>query len=312
MQNENNLSLLRRLWIYQKERFPLVSHGLLISTFTFSAVSYSLMCRGVDEFIAWREFLPGLFITFSLFFLLRLFDEFKDKEDDAKYRTYLPVPRGLVSLKELRILMILVFIAQFIVIYFFQFTLAYLYVGILFYLLLMRVEFFVPTNLKKHQVLYITSHMFIMPFVDIYASAMDWKLANASPSMGLIWFFVLSYLNGLVLEIGRKMKAEEKEEYGVVSYTKLWGRTKAVVVWFVLISLTLASAFFAANFAHYNTAFYLVLAVCFTLCVIPAIVFLKNGEAKWAKGIEVASGIWAILMYLSLGAIPMLSAALSH
>ena len=37
-----------------------------------------------------------------LFFLqLRIADEFKDYEDDARYRPYRPVPRGLVSLREL-------------------------------------------------------------------------------------------------------------------------------------------------------------------------------------------------------------------
>ena len=51
----------------------------------------------------------GVATSFGLFFLLRLFDEFKDAEDDAKYRPYRAVPRGLVTFGELRGL-ILIFI----------------------------------------------------------------------------------------------------------------------------------------------------------------------------------------------------------
>ena len=101
---DKHLPLLQRFYIYQKERFPILGHGLMIFAFTFSAISYSRICRGKEGFIPWQDFLIGIFATVTLFFLVRIFDEFKDKEDDAKYRKYLPVPRGLISLKELRII----------------------------------------------------------------------------------------------------------------------------------------------------------------------------------------------------------------
>lgn len=306
MQLEENYYLLKRFWIYQKERFPIFSHGLLITTFTFSAVSYSLMCRGAKEFIPLQEFLPGLYITFSLFFLLRLFDEFKDEKDDALYRKYLPVPRGLVSIKELRVLTYLVFLSQFLVIYIFQLELLSLYIFILLYLLLMRVEFFVPNYLKKRQILYITSHMFVLPFVDIYASAMDWKIGGFDPPVGLIWFFLLSYFNGLVLEFGRKMKTSDKEEYGVVSYTKMYGIKKAVYIWILTLFLTYASAMLAGYYANYNYLIYICLTIFVILAAIPAWRFALMPTPKRAKLIELASGVWALLMYMSLGAIPML------
>ncbi len=42
------------------------------------------------------------FVTAFIFFLqLRIADEFKDYEDDLRYRPYRPVPRGLVTLREL-------------------------------------------------------------------------------------------------------------------------------------------------------------------------------------------------------------------
>jgi 4-hydroxybenzoate polyprenyltransferase len=109
---ENNASFLKRIYIYQKERFPIFGHGLLVASFSFSAISYSRICRGVDGFVDGKTYLVGIFTTISLFMLVRIFDEFKDAEEDAKFRKNLPVPRGLISLKELKHLGVLLAIAQ--------------------------------------------------------------------------------------------------------------------------------------------------------------------------------------------------------
>ena len=84
MDPQNKAPFIKRFYIYQKERFPFLAHGVMIAAFTFSAVSYSRICRGGTDFIKWSDFLIGIFATITLFFLVRIFDEFKDKEDDAK------------------------------------------------------------------------------------------------------------------------------------------------------------------------------------------------------------------------------------
>ncbi|MDH5553526.1 MAG: hypothetical protein OEX82_09395, partial [Nitrosomonas sp.] len=90
-----------RWWIYQQERFPLLAHGPLVAAFSFSAVCFSSLLR--DE-VSMPGLLPTMvaFITALLLFLqLRIADEFKDYEEDCRYRSYRPVPRGLISLREL-------------------------------------------------------------------------------------------------------------------------------------------------------------------------------------------------------------------
>src|SRR5262245_22303104 len=90
-----------RWWTYQRERFPVFAHGALIAAFSFSAVSYSALLRGATCYPALNA-AGTAFITSFLFFLqLRIADEFKDAEEDARYRPYRPVPRGLVTLREL-------------------------------------------------------------------------------------------------------------------------------------------------------------------------------------------------------------------
>lgn len=305
-QQENQASFLKRFWIYQKERFPFLGHGLLISAFTFSAVSYSRICRSEEGFVSIKDFLIGIFATITLFFLVRIFDEFKDQEDDAKYRKYLPVPRGLISLKELKVVGWIVGLLQIAVIAVFQFEMLYLYLIVIAYLLLMGVEFFVPQWLKQRQIIYVTSHMVIIPLIDIYASGLDWLLDGASPHWGLAWFFAVSYMNGLVLEFGRKLRTPETEEEGVVSYTKMYGTKQGAIIWLLLLFTTLLLAIGASTYAQYGYISFIVLGSFFVLCALPGISFILSPTSKKSKFIEYASAGWTILMYLALGGIPML------
>lgn len=297
---------LQRLYQYQKERFPIAVHIPLIAAFSFSAIGFSRALRGAGGFIPVADYCACLFTNISLFFMLRVADEHKDKEDDAAYRTYLPVPRGLVTLKELRNTAWLLFIVSVIINLIWYPSLLWMYGSVMLYLLLMRYEFFVSSWLKKNQVAYIFSHMFIIPIADIYASSYDWKLSGAEPSMGLLLFFAVSYINGLILEIGRKMRVESTEEYGVVSYTKLWGLKGAPMVWITLLLVDVVVAWLAIGSAHYSNTSYVVLGCLAILSLTPAMWFILKPAKNSAKGIELASLLWTLSMYLLLGGIPLL------
>jgi 4-hydroxybenzoate polyprenyltransferase len=307
MKAKNSDSLLLRLLTYQKERFPLLLNGVVIGVFTFSAISYSRICSNRDGFVDLKDFGFGFLVTLSLFLLVRILDEFKDKEDDAKYRKYLPVPRGLIKLKTLKIIGFVAVVIQLSVILFFQLNMFYLYITAMAYLGLMTVEFFVSSWLKKHQMIYILSHMLIMPLVDMYASGIDWVIAGEAPSFGLVWFFIVSFFNGIVLEFGRKMKTADTEEEGVVSYTKLYGTTKAPIYWMLFLATTYGFTLTAAYYANFSTYAYFIFSGVFIISIIPAILFINKPTKGKAKTIEIASGFWTLLMYLLLGAIPMIT-----
>ncbi|MCG8702168.1 MAG: UbiA family prenyltransferase [Bacteroidales bacterium] len=308
---QNELSLVRRLYIYQNERFPVVAHGLLISAFTFSAISYSRICRGGNGFVRLGDYVIGVLLTVSLFLLVRIFDEFKDKEEDAKYRSYLPVPRGLISFKELNILAVAIVVFQCALLLVYQPNMFWLYGIVMLYLLLMRVEFFIPSYLKKHQILYITSHMVIIPLIDIYASGIDWLIGGAHPHWGLAFFFAVSYLNGLVLEFGRKIRAPQFEEEGVISYTSLYGTRKGTWYYLVLMFLTLLGACAASYYVGFGVIAFVILGILFVLCAFPAFLFIRRPGKKLSKQIEYFSALWTISMYLTLGAVPMIKSLLS-
>ncbi|MNJ91928.1 prenyltransferase [compost metagenome] len=303
---EKGKSFLWRFYRYQKERFPILGHGLLVASFSFSAIAFSRICRGATGFVPWSTYGLGIFITISFFLLVRIFDEFKDAEDDAKYRKELPVPRGLVSLKELMILGMIVVLAQLTIILVFFPKLFLIWLIVLFYLCLMGKEFFVPEWLKKHQFWYVTSHMFIIPLIDILASGLDWALENTTPSPGLGLFFLVSYFNGIVLEIGRKIRIPENERAGVQTYSSMLGLKKALWLWIGILTVTLICSLSAVYFAGYGMIAYFIFGGIFVLCSVPAWLSLRKITEKRAKMMEYTSALWTILMYLSLGAIPMI------
>jgi len=303
---QNRLSFPARFYIYQAERFPFLTHGLLISAFSFSAVSYSRICRGQTGFIPVPLFLAGVFITITLFFLLRIFDEFKDKEEDASFRSYLPVPRGLISLQELKITGIVIACLQIVVNLLFFPKMLIIYGIVIAYLLLMGKEFFVSKWLKEHQMAYVVSHMVIVPLVDIYASGLDWFLSGIALPFGLIFFFCVSFMNGIVLEYGRKIRTPGEEELGVTTYSHLYGPKKAAYLWLLFLFATLLLSLVASWYAGYGVMVYTILGLFFILCASPAILFLNKMTKKRSKMIEYASGLWTLAMYLTLGGGPMI------
>jgi len=213
-------------------------------------------------------------------------------------------------LKELKIIGLIVALIQIAVIAYFQLSMLWLYAIVIGYLLLMGVEFFVPEWLKKKQILYITSHMVIIPLVDIYSSGLDWLLAGSTAHWGLAYFFGVSYMNGLVLEFGRKIRTPEGEEEGVVSYTSLYGTKGGTIWWLALLFTTMVIAMFASAYAGYGILAYIVLGSVFCIFALAGILFIRKPSAKLAKAIEYSSAGWTILMYLALGGIPMLKALL--
>lgn len=306
MANEQSKTLFHRFLKYQAERFPFLAHTPLLASFTFSAISYSLVCRGETGFVALPVFLIGLATTLTMFFLLRVSDEFKDREIDAKFRSHLPVPRGLISLKELGWISIVALLVVLVLNVLFVPRLLWLLFPILLFLIAMRYEFGFSKYLKLHPVLYMLSHMLIMPIIDFYATGLDWLNSEVSPHDGLAFFLSVSYFNGIVIEWGRKIRSPKDESEGVDTYSAKFGAKRASLIWIVIVGLTGLGATFASHISGALNYTWPVLTILFALCALPALLFIKNPTSILAGWIEKAAGIWTIGMYLSLGAIPMI------
>lgn len=324
---------MKRWWIYQRERFPLLAHGPLIAAFSASAVGYSARLRG-DPRPAWESFVVAFAVSLGSFLLLRIADEFKDAEEDARFRPYRPVPRGLVKLNELALIGVLVAVVQLGLAAWLGMSadaanvallpaadgahLSLIFaidardlrlIGLLgvtwLYFALMSREFFARAWLKARPVVYLFSHMLIMPLIDWFATGCDWVRAGEAMPRGLFWFLAASFCNGVVIELGRKIRAPEQEEPGVETYTYLWGRPVAVAAWLAAMAATLACAAIAAARIGFAGPVVAVLGGLWVAAAALGGTFVRAARPRLAKSIEACSGGWTLGLYLMLGIVPL-------
>lgn len=293
--------LAARLWAYQKERFPLAAYGPMVIVFTASAALFSRLARGEGGFVPPERFVAGAFTALVFFAWLRILDEHKDAEIDRRFRPELPVPRGLVSRAELRRAGLLMLAAALLL----NLALAPALLGpialVALWAALMTREFFVPEWLRARPALYLVSHMAIMPLIDLYTTGLDWLAEGARPPRALLWFLLLTFLNGVVVEIGRKIRSPDQEREGVDTYTGAWGPRMAPRVWLGVLALTASVAAVALRSVGAGPAENGLLLVAALLASVPALGFLRRPAPEWGKRIEAASGAWTIAMYLLLG-----------
>lgn len=245
--------LLIRLWRYQMERFPLVAHGALTLALAAAAAFFAAGVSGGRPSVA--SIAAGFSLAFLQFLLLRIADEHKDIDEDAAHRPYRPVPRGLVSLSELRRLALAAYVLQFLVLTTAEAAWPFLaWSGVQLYFAAMTAEFLAPQRLGRSPVLTLLSHMPILPLIAWLAAAPTLAELNAPPQSGAIVAFALAGVGvfglGAALEIARKIRTPEAEEEGVQTYSQLWGRRNAVIALLGacgLAVLALAAAAYAAG-----------------------------------------------------------------
>ena len=334
--NENNINskksiiqYIKNFKIYLNERFPLGKNSFFVLIFTLSGYIYTsllynskimyLFTNGVKIGIFQYKIIALFIIIFMFFFQLRITDEFKDYEEDLKYRAYRPVQRGVVTLKTLGKIGIATVTIQIILAHVIDPEIIYFMIFVWIYMFLMAKEFFIKKWLTKRILIYALSHVVIMIFITLViveatqyivpknifdVFILQWYRHNID--FALIPLFALNYLNGIVLEIGRKTRRADEEEHGVQTYSKLWGRKKAVVV----LSLLFVIEYFLVilGLAHtYEKYFFfgrLTLLVILIVSIYFMIKFLKKDLS--GKIVETVSGLWIIFSSICMGLLPYL------
>ena len=231
---------------YFRERFPPLQYAAALGVFSFATLAYSTAAAGLPRFPAAYPTAVAFAVTFLAFLQLRIHDEFKDFEDDARYRPERPVPRGLVTLDSLERLGWIAAGVQLVLSATLGAPLIALAIAILAYSWLMRVEFFARAWLRERAVAYLLSHMLIIPLVTLYVAACAAVVAIER----LGWYLAFSYFSFCVFEIGRKVWAPDEERPGVETYTALWGRPRAVAAWLGSVYASAGTAIVAAHALH--------------------------------------------------------------
>jgi 4-hydroxybenzoate polyprenyltransferase len=249
--------------------------------------------------------LGGAWTTLVGFLWLRILDEHKDASTDRLFRPELPVPRGLISLAELRGIGAAALAGALL----WNALAAPALLGPLglagVWIALMTREFFVPEWLRPRPTAYLITHMLVMPLIDAYTTGLDWLPVAASPSPGLAWFLIVTFLNGCLLEVGRKIRAPEQEREGVDTYSQAWGLRAAPVIWSLILIGSAVSLIAAGSFT--GTAAWLAgLALPGTaMGCTAAAAFTRRPTPQTANRIDTAAGLWTLASYLGLGLLPL-------
>ena len=328
--------------IYLNERFPLGKNSFFVLIFTLSGYIYagllynskiikSILSKEVNRVpllwnkeinkvpIIWYKLLPLFIIIFMFFFQLRITDEFKDYEEDLKYRPYRPVQRGIISLKALGKIGIATIIIQIILAHVINSKLIYFMLLVWIYMFLMTKEFFIKNWLTERILIYALSHVVIMIFItlvivkgtgyilqDHFLETLYLSLEKYEKNIfiGLIPLFALNYLNGIVLEIGRKTRKNDEEENGVQTYSKLWGRKKAVIILSLLFIIEYLLVILGLTHTYKEYFFFggLTLLLILVVSIYFMVKFLKKDLS--GKIVETMSGLWIIFSSICMGFLP--------
>ena len=294
---------LLRLGAYLSERFPPLGHGLIVIAYYVSNHSVaSVLTDPAGDVRFGVGALMGAATIFLFFFHLRVFDEHKDRADDDAYHADRVLQRGLVTLRDLRVLGGIGIALEFI------FAVvsgpaAFVSLAIAFvYSLLMLKEFFVGDWLKRHFIVYAVSHMMVMPLLAavVLGFATGTHLWQAPA-----WFWVFAafgFLAGMNFEVSRKMKAPDDEIDGVDSYTKILGTFTAAYAVLAMRVIDVALAAAVGLHVGVGSWFYVVLALALAVCAASVIGFRTRLSSRSAKMMETYSVLLLLVLNLSMAA----------
>jgi len=223
-----------RFATYLKARFPLLSHGVMVTSYVAANWAVARAATFADDPVSFAPRFIAVNVALVLFFFhLRVFDEHKDAEVDAVFHPERPVPSGVVSLHELRV-------AGGVAIAL-EFALACacgpdvvraLAVAFVYSVLMLR-EFFVAGWLRRHFVTYAVSHMLVMPLLalTVYSCAAARESCAAPETFAL--FVGAGFFAAFGWEVSRKLRTPDDEVEGDETYSSrlgVWGAAAAYVL----------------------------------------------------------------------------------
>ena len=278
------MNFFKKWYTYQKERFPIATYGLYIFSIVFGTFCFATESKN------WIMLIPMFVVALLQFLMVRIVDEFKDFEEDSKYRPYRPVPRGLVSLKELGILGGICAIIQIGLTAILNLKgLIYLSLVWIFFAIMSK-SFFIKKLVDKHILLEVTLDEFLMPLLVLYLSTFVTRI-----SVKLIPFLILSYLGSWIVEIARKIRCKEDEENGVKTYTAVFGIPKATTIVVVLEALIMMMQYYILG-----TKYIIPILALYVLINIPNLLFIIKENKKLAKMVGLLANMYLILVYISM------------
>lgn len=280
-------NLLSRFYEYQWERFPFV----IVFLTSVVVLGSSLVVLDAQVGV-WR--LVAGFLTMVLFpFHMRLFDELKDREHDGQYYPDRPVSRGLISIREIKLVLFFVLAIEVLLnVWWGLDVLISLVVALAFSALAAR-EFFIRQWLREHFFTYLILHQFQLAFVLPYLYLLLGGRLDFGDQL-LVAHFVMVFVLLFLLEWARKMRREEDEVASRDTYSARLGRSGSATVYGLLAIVATASFVFIARSVLPAGEVWGWLAMILTF--LAGLSYAKNFYKRSDAGVQLAAlGLYLIL-----------------
>lgn len=293
-----------RLLKYLRERFPLANAaGGVVLALSMAWAFSGVVLRAQPDGLSLTA---SVFVVVGMFLILRICDEFKDAEEDRLHRPERPVPRGLVSLEELRSVAIGIAVLQAAIVVLIASDAWWLLVVTSVWIGLMTLEFGVGAWLKQHSIVYLLSHMVAMPLIALLGMAIATSIDVVQNPVA--WHLAaIAFLCGIVLELGRKIWDAERE--GVETYSSIWGRGPAVMIWQIAVMHLLLVATPFSDYLHVRSVFTTIVFLLSLGAIVAALANLSlslTGREPWMpqKFVSTASALVVAIVLVSIGTTP--------
>ncbi len=302
------MNFFKKWYTYQKERFPVIVYGsyilsIVIAVFCFcnylSPNLYEIILEKTQNAsvgpkvytLNYYKLIPMFIVAFLQFLMVRIIDEFKDYEEDCKYRPYRPVPRGLITLKELKVLFIICIALQIIVTILASPESIPFLIIVWIVFALMSKGFFIKKFLDKHMLIEVLFDELLMPALVLYLAHFVYYVDYQN-----IWkLLIMSYVISWIVEIARKVRCKDDEEKGVRTYTAVFGIKAAMLILTIVETILMISNLFILG-----TKYLIACIAIYGIVILCNILFSIIKNRKLAKLTELSANLYIMFCYLSL------------
>ncbi|MBC7714323.1 MAG: UbiA family prenyltransferase [Rhizobacter sp.] len=283
---------------FTKERFEPWSHLTMILVFLFAHI---LVVNPVKTIFATSMNDIVLLIgIIAFYFKLRLYDEVKDYELDVVINKTRPLPRGLLTHKDMYRGMLACIIIE-LICFATQGTQSLITAIIaILYSLLMYKEFFIPEKIRPYLTTYALCHTIVTTILSfaIFSFLTQASLWEILKEPTLVSFAFANWLLFNIFEFGRKTFASTEERDGVDTYSSLFGRPGAVML---VVSQAVIAHFMVLSLKGVNGAFLMWGSGALLLILgLLSLTYIMTNRPSAAKAYRMFSSVYIIAFYLIL------------
>ncbi|MBC7429942.1 MAG: UbiA family prenyltransferase [Bacteriovorax sp.] len=283
---------------FTKERFEPWSHLTMIVVFL---IAHILVVSPVKTiFASSLNDIILLIGVIAFYFKLRLYDEVKDYDLDVVINKARPLPRGLLTHKDMYRGMAFCILIE-LICFATQGTESCITIVIaIMYSLIMYKEFFIPEKIRPLLTTYALIHTIVTTILSfaIFSFLTQASLWEIIQEPTLVSFAFANWLLFNIFEFGRKSFATSEERENVDTYSSLFGRPGAVML---VVSQAVVAHFLVLNLKGTNESFLLWgSGVLLLALAVLSMNYIMTNRPGPAKAYRTFSSVYIIAFYLIL------------